>query len=81
MIGQYLSNTNERAIVSILQNILELNKALFTGPKYVPDHRSSSHTRLFFFDSTRASGSKRKIIEEECNEDMDNSIMWDESTR
>jgi len=27
MIGQYLSNTNEKAIVSILQNILELNKA------------------------------------------------------
>jgi len=27
MIGQYLSNTNERATVSILQNILELNKA------------------------------------------------------
>jgi hypothetical protein len=26
MIGQYLSNTNERATVSILQNILELNK-------------------------------------------------------
>jgi len=28
MIGQYLSNTNERATVSVLQNILELNKAL-----------------------------------------------------
>jgi hypothetical protein len=28
MIGQYLSNTNEKATVSILQNILELNKAL-----------------------------------------------------
>jgi len=28
MIRQYLSNTNERATVSILQNILELNKAL-----------------------------------------------------
>ena len=28
MIGQYLLNTNERATVSILQNILELNKAL-----------------------------------------------------
>ena len=27
MIGQYLSNTNEIATVSILQNILELNKA------------------------------------------------------
>jgi len=27
MIGQYLSNTNEKAIVSILQNILELDKA------------------------------------------------------
>ena len=27
MIGQYLSNTNKRATVSILQNILELNKA------------------------------------------------------
>jgi len=27
MIEQYLSNTNERATVSILQNILELNKA------------------------------------------------------
>ena len=27
MIGQYLSNTNERTTVSILQNILELNKA------------------------------------------------------
>jgi len=26
MIGQYLSNTNESTIVSILQNILELNK-------------------------------------------------------
>jgi len=31
MIGQYLSNTNERATVSILQNILELNKALGEG--------------------------------------------------
>jgi len=30
MIGQYLSNTNERATVSILQNILELNKASFS---------------------------------------------------
>ena len=30
MIGQYLSNTNEKATVSILQNILELNKALAT---------------------------------------------------
>ena len=28
MIGQYLSNTNEKATVSILQNILELNKGL-----------------------------------------------------
>ena len=27
MIGQYLSNTNEKATVSILQNILELKKA------------------------------------------------------
>jgi len=27
MIGQYLSNTNEKATVFILQNILELNKA------------------------------------------------------
>ena len=27
MIGQYLSDTNEKATVSILQNILELNKA------------------------------------------------------
>jgi len=27
MIGQYLSNTNKKATVSILQNILELNKA------------------------------------------------------
>ena len=27
MIGQYLSNTNERATMFILQNILELNKA------------------------------------------------------
>jgi hypothetical protein len=26
MIGQYLSNTNEKATASILQNILELNK-------------------------------------------------------
>ena len=40
MIGQYLSNTNERATVSILQNILELNQAwaagwfslIFSGP-------------------------------------------------
>jgi len=30
MIGQYLSNTNENAIVSISQKILELNKALST---------------------------------------------------
>jgi hypothetical protein len=29
MIGQYLSNTNEKATVSILQNILELNKATY----------------------------------------------------
>ena len=28
MIGQYLSNTNESATVSILQNFLKLNKAL-----------------------------------------------------
>jgi len=28
MIGQYLSNTNESATVSISQNFLELNKAL-----------------------------------------------------
>jgi len=28
MIGQYLSNTNENATVSISQKILELNKAL-----------------------------------------------------
>jgi hypothetical protein len=28
MIGQYLSNTNESATVSISQKILELNKAL-----------------------------------------------------
>ena len=28
MIGQYLSNINEKATVLILQNILELNKAL-----------------------------------------------------
>jgi len=27
MIGQYLLNTNEKATLSILQNILELNKA------------------------------------------------------
>ena len=27
MIGQYLSNTNEKVTVSILQNILKLNKA------------------------------------------------------
>jgi len=27
MIGQYLSNTNESAIVPILQNYLEVNKA------------------------------------------------------
>ena len=32
MIGQYLSNTNERATVSILQNILKLNNALMTLP-------------------------------------------------
>jgi hypothetical protein len=28
MIGQYLSNTNESATVPVLQNFLELNKAL-----------------------------------------------------
>ena len=28
MIGQFLSNTNESATVSIFQNFLELNKAL-----------------------------------------------------
>jgi hypothetical protein len=33
MIGQYLSNTNERATVSILQNILELNKAYIYQPR------------------------------------------------
>jgi hypothetical protein len=32
MIGQYLSNTNEKAKVSILQNILELNKAVDDRP-------------------------------------------------
>ena len=32
MIGQYLSNTNEKATVSILQNILELNEAPNTFP-------------------------------------------------
>ena len=31
MIGQYLSNTNERATVFILQNILELIKASKRG--------------------------------------------------
>jgi len=31
MIGQFLSNTNESATVSILQNFLELNKALVAG--------------------------------------------------
>ena len=33
MIGQYLSNTSKKTTVSILQNILELNKALV--PFYV----------------------------------------------
>jgi len=28
MIGQYLSNTNEIGTIHVLQNILELNKAL-----------------------------------------------------
>jgi len=37
MIGQYLSNTNERATVSILQNILELNKAQI-NIQYVINH-------------------------------------------
>jgi len=32
MIGQYLSNTNESATVSISQKILELNKALPNFP-------------------------------------------------
>ena len=34
MIGQYLSNTNENAIISILQKVLELNKA--QGPQTDP---------------------------------------------
>jgi len=33
MIGQYLSNTNESATVSILQNFSELNKAYSLRPK------------------------------------------------
>jgi len=32
MIGQYLSNTNESAIISILQIFLELNKAEHLPP-------------------------------------------------
>jgi len=34
MIGQYLSNTNESATVSIFQKNLKLNKAKFVGRKY-----------------------------------------------
>jgi len=29
MIGQYLSNTNENALIPILQNFLQLNKAIY----------------------------------------------------
>ena len=38
MIGQYLSNTNEKATVSILQNILELNKAWITTGQIANGH-------------------------------------------
>ena len=42
MIGQYLSNTNENATVSIFQNFLELNKA----PVFLEDGPNSV---VFFF--------------------------------
>ena len=43
MVGQYLSNTDERATVSILQNILELNKALLEVNKA---HVRCAHAQL-----------------------------------
>jgi len=62
MIGQYLSNTNEKATVSILQNILELNKAREGGRRgrvppatgylfalCVVDDRWVSRRHAFFF--------------------------------
>jgi hypothetical protein len=52
MIGQYLSNKNESTTVSILQKILELNKAQMTfEPKYPP-----AKTKRFQLLSVRVSG-------------------------
>jgi len=55
MIGQYLSNTNESATVSILQNFLELNKAQFKNVLVLERHYISVNelglfSSEFFFD-------------------------------
>jgi len=50
MIRQYLSNTNKKATVSILQNILELNKALEqTSVQRLSKPFSGSTPDVFFF--------------------------------
>ena len=46
MIGQYLSNTNESATVSIFQNFSELNKALKEAARPVSGKHSSKPARV-----------------------------------
>jgi len=58
MIGQYLSNTNESATVSISQNFLELNKALlahFRHEMHLVGQLATSKLLLgvYYFDFTK----------------------------
>jgi len=55
MIGQYLSNTNEKATVLILQNILELNKALYYRVVQVTFFCTSIYTEDYYYSTTRQS--------------------------
>jgi hypothetical protein len=56
MIGQYLSNTNESATVSILQKFSELNKALHR--KYTPNNKDVCF--LLYSPSSRIAISREK---------------------
>jgi len=47
MIGQYFSQTNENATVSVLQNILELNKALIKSTQEKPHSSSQVSPRVY----------------------------------
>jgi hypothetical protein len=63
MIGQYLSNTNEKTTVSILQNILELNKThvLASGPPgQIHDRRLTTN------DPVRSPEMRRVLISRAC---------------